>query len=137
MNQLLSIAASWIGQDAFYVTTKELVRQKLKQSGVVYVVGECNREHPLRVLHVVFRCLTIFLRERPNVIISTGAAPGLIMSMISKLFGAKVIWIDSIANVEKFSLSGWLIRPFADLFLTQWQDLSRRYRKVEYVGTII
>ena len=137
MNQLLSISAGWDGQNAFYVTTKELLRQKLKQYGPVYVVGECNREHPLRILSVIFRCFAIFLRERPSAIISTGAAPGLIMCVIGKLFGAKVLWVDSIANVEKLSLSGRLVLPIADLFLVQWASLVEKYRNVEYVGSTI
>ena len=137
MNQLLSVSDGWRGHDVFFVTTKELLRQKLKQSGEVYIIGECNREHPLRLLKVLLRCLKIFIQERPNVIISTGAAPGLIMCVIGKVFRAKVLWIDSIANVEKLSLSGRLILPFADLFLVQWQSLADKYYKTVYIGATI
>lgn len=64
--------------------------------------------------------------ERPEVIISTGAAPGYLGLRIGKWFGARTIWIDSIANAEKLSLSGQLVRNCADLWLTQWPHLARQ-----------
>jgi UDP-N-acetylglucosamine:LPS N-acetylglucosamine transferase len=67
----------------------------------------------------------ILLRERPDVIISTGAAPGYFALRLGKWFGARTIWVDSIANVEKLSLSGQRVGKYADLWLTQWPHLAR------------
>ena len=88
-------------------------------------------------MSVLVRCMRIMFRERPDVIISTGAAPACICCFLAKLLGAKIVWVDSITNVERISLSGRLIRPFADLFLVQWPELVEKYRGVEYVGAII
>jgi len=137
MSQLLALADSWRGWKTFYVSTTEVVRQKLQASSQVYIVGECNRQHLFRVVLVFFRCARIIFREHPDVVISTGAAPGLLMCLLGKLSGSKVVWVDSIANVQKLSLSGRLVQPIADLFLTQWRELANRYNKVEYTGTII
>ena len=137
MSQLLKLREGWKGHRTVYVTTANIAREKLREYGEVFVVGECNREHPLRVITVLFRCIRIICRERPDVVVSTGAAPGLLMCLSGKLFGSKVAWIDSIANVERLSLSGRIVRPFADLLLTQWPDLAKPHRNVEYVGTVI
>lgn len=137
MSQLLALAAAWEGHEVIYVTTAEVVRQKLKKHGRVYVVGECNRQHPFRIIQVFCRCINIVYRECPDLVISTGAAPGFLLCLVAKIFGAKIVWIDSIANVDRLSLSGRLVRPIADLFLTQWQELANPYNKVEYVGAII
>jgi hypothetical protein len=59
------------------------------------------------------------------------------MCVLGKMSGAKVVWIDSITNTERLSLSGRLVRPFADLLLTQWQELAEKYPRVEYAGQII
>ena len=83
------------------------------------------------------RCLKVILSERPDVVISTGAAVGCIMCFLGKLLGAKVIWVDSIANVERISLSGRMVRHIADLFLVQWSELTWRYSNVEYAGAVI
>jgi UDP-N-acetylglucosamine:LPS N-acetylglucosamine transferase len=137
ISQLLKLAASWNGYETFCVTTTEVVRNKLRKSGEVYVVGECNRQHPIRVIMVLLRCLRIVFRERPDVVISTGAAAGCMLCILGKMIGAKVVWIDSITNVERISLSGRMVRYVADLFLVQWPELAGRYKKIEFVGTVV
>jgi UDP-N-acetylglucosamine:LPS N-acetylglucosamine transferase len=136
-SQLLRLAESWNGYEAFCVTTTEVVREKLAKFGPVYIVGECNRQHFGRVVKVLFRCIEIVVRERPDVVISTGAAVGCILCLLGKMLGAKVIWIDSITNVARISLSGRIVRYVADLFLVQWPELVSRYKKVEFVGAVI
>jgi UDP-N-acetylglucosamine:LPS N-acetylglucosamine transferase len=137
ISQLLKVAACWNGYETFCVTTTEVVRNKLNKSGKVYVVGECNRQHPIRVIAVLLRCLRIVFRERPDVVISTGAAAGCMLCFLGKMIGAKVVWIDSITNVERISLSGRMVRYVADLFLVQWPELADKYQKVEFVGTVV
>jgi UDP-N-acetylglucosamine:LPS N-acetylglucosamine transferase len=77
------------------------------------------------------------LRERPGVVISTGAAVGCIVCFLAKTTGAEIVWIDSITNIERLSLSGRMVRYIASLFLVQWPELAAQYRNVEYVGEVI
>jgi len=137
MSELLELEKIWYNDNFFFVSTTDVIRKKLARLGTTYIIGECNRQHPFKVIVVTFRCLKIVLKERPNIIISTGAAAGFLMCFWAKLFGAKVIWVDSIANAEKLSMSGRMIRPFADLILSQWPDVAAKYRKVEYAGELI
>ena len=137
LSQLLRVADNLWDNETFCITTMDVARAKLQQHCKVYVVGECNRQHPLKVLLVLMRCLKVILRERPDVVISTGAAPGCIACFLGKLCGAKVIWIDSIANVERLSLSGRIVRCITDLFLVQWPELAKQYHNTEYAGAII
>jgi UDP-N-acetylglucosamine:LPS N-acetylglucosamine transferase len=131
------LTGSWEGHETFCVTTTAIIKEKLSKYGKVYVVGECNREYPLRVIRVLMRCINVILRERPDVVISAGAAVGCIACFLGKLIGAKIIWIDSITNVEKLSLSGRMVRYIADIFLVQWPNLAEQYKNVEYVGAVI
>jgi UDP-N-acetylglucosamine:LPS N-acetylglucosamine transferase len=137
MSQLLRLAESWKGHETFCITTTPVVRPKLLEHGKVYVVGECNREHPFRVGVVLVRLICVILRERPDVVLSTGAAAGCIACFLAKLLGAKVAWLDSITNVERISLSGRMVRHIADLFLVQWPELVQQHENVEYVGAVI
>jgi hypothetical protein len=57
--------------------------------------------------------------------------------MTARVLGAKIVWVDSIANVEQLSMSGRVIRPFSSLVLTQWPELVGKYKNVEYVGAVI
>jgi UDP-N-acetylglucosamine:LPS N-acetylglucosamine transferase len=134
VSQLLKLAEGWREYETFCVTTTDVVREKLQKYGKVYIVGECNRGHPLRVVLVLMRCINTILRERPDVVISTGAAAGCIMCLLGKLLGAEVVWVDSITNVERISLSGRIVVYLADLFFVQWPELAHRPKNVEYVG---
>ena len=137
MSQLLSIKAGITCPDYFFVTTTPVMQEKLRQSGKVYIVGECNYQHPWKVIKVFVRCLRIALVERPHIVISTGAAAGCMMCFLGKLLTARVIWLDSITNVDRLSLSGRMVRHIADLFLVQWPELANTYRRVEFAGAVI
>lgn len=140
MNELLKLleaSRSWPQPPAFYVTTLEALAEKVAQLGPVYIIGECNRQHPLKALGVLTRSVKVVLKERPDVVITTGSLPLAMVCLSAKLFGAKIVWIDSIANIERFSLSGRMMLPFADLFLTQWPELAQRHKNVEYAGAIV
>lgn len=131
------LAQVWEKRHVVCVSTGQMVQEKLQAFGPTYIIGECNREHPIKTLAAALKCLKIVIKERPAVILSTGAAVGFLMCFWGKLLGAKVIWIDSIANTEKLSMSGRMIRPFADLILSQWPDVAAQYRNVEYAGELI
>ncbi len=137
ITQLLKLRDSWKSHKTVCVTTVNVVTEQLCEFGNVYTVGECNREHPLRTILVLIRCINVILREKPNVVVSTGAAVGCIVCFLGRLFGARVVWIDSITNVGRISLSGRMVRHIADLFLVQWPELAEQYSNVQYVGTVI
>lgn len=137
ISQLLRLAESWKDYEIFCITTTDVVRARLQKWGKTYVVGECNREHLIRTIVILLRCARSIFYEKPDVVISTGAAVGCIVCFLGKLSGAKVVWIDSITNVERISLSGKMVRYIADLFLVQWPELARKYRNVEYLGAVV
>ncbi|MBN2590395.1 MAG: hypothetical protein JXA96_11080 [Sedimentisphaerales bacterium] len=137
LTELLRLSDSWQSYSTFFVTTVPVVQDELKGSGEVYVVGECNRNNIGLVFIVLLRCIKIILKERPDIVISTGAAAGCMICFLAKILGAKIVWIDSITNVERISLSGRMVRYIADLFLVQWPELLSKYRKVEFAGTLI
>lgn len=140
MNQLLKLlekSGSWPQPPSFYVTTMEELAESLAQQGPVYIIGECNRRHPLKALRVLMRSVRVVMKERPDVVITTGSLPLAILCLSAKMFGSKIVWIDSIANSESFSLSGRMIQHFTDLFLTQWPELAEQNQNAEYAGAIV
>jgi len=140
MNQLLRLlenSQDWPCQPSFYVTTMEALAEKLREKGPAYVIGECNRNHPLKSLVVFFRAFVLISKERPDVVVTTGSLPLALVCLWGKVFGARIVWIDSVANVECLSVSGRMTRYFADLFLTQWPDIAEGYKNVECVGAIV
>ncbi|MBN1123710.1 MAG: hypothetical protein JXA82_01785 [Sedimentisphaerales bacterium] len=137
-SQLRALAAAWEGYPIFWTTTTEVLRRELEKTGKTYVVGESNRNHPFRIISVLLKCIRIILRERPTIVISTGASVGCIMCFLCKfLCRGKIIWMDSITNVHTLSLSGRLVRPISNLFFVQWPELEEKYKKVQYLGTVL
>ncbi|UCC30683.1 MAG: hypothetical protein JSU86_00095 [Phycisphaerales bacterium] len=137
LSQILRLAESYRHRPHFFVTTGHMVTGELGERAKVYVVPEANRQNPLRLLKIVYTAIRLMVSEQPNVVISTGAAPGCLFCLIGKLLRARVIWIDSLANVERMSLSGRIVSPFADLLLVQWPHLVKRYRRVEFAGNVL
>ena len=90
-----------------------------------YTVFDVTRWNRIRWIQTVMQLIVILLRERPDIVISTGALPGFFALRLGKLFGARTVWVDSIANVEELSKSGQMIGPHATLWLTQWAHLAK------------
>jgi UDP-N-acetylglucosamine:LPS N-acetylglucosamine transferase len=89
-------------------------------------IANVTRKNPLAVLGIVAELRRIVRAERPDVVVTTGAGPGVLALAVAKLAGkSRTIWIDSIANTERMSLSGRMARPVADAWLVQWEHLAR------------
>lgn len=73
---------------------------------------------------------------RPDVVITTGAAPGFFAIVFAKFLGAKTIWIDSIANSDELSLAGRKARRWATHWLTQWPELAREDGP-HFIGSVL
>jgi hypothetical protein len=137
LTQLLQVSKAWSNYSAFYVSTHMSAIPLFKKMGKFYIIEESGRGRLFGTLKSIFTCLVIVNKERPKVIISGGSGCGTFLCLFGKLFGSKTIWLDSVANVEDISLSGRVILPFIDLFIVQWEHLTKRYKKVEYYGKVI
>jgi len=101
-------------------------------------VPDCNARNRVAILNSSFHIFKIFLKIRPDIVVSTGAAPGLIAIVIAKLMRRKTIWIDSIANAEQLSSSGRMAKRWSDLWLTQWEHLSDETDETPvYIGSVL
>jgi UDP-N-acetylglucosamine:LPS N-acetylglucosamine transferase len=123
--QLLRVVPAFSARDEIvFVTTLASHRPQVTPSRC-YVVTDGNRWNKFRLCRMAAKLLYILLRERPDVVISTGAAPGYFSLRFAKMLGARTIWVDSIANASQMSMSGLHVGRFADLWLTQWKHLAR------------
>ena len=79
--------------------------------------------------------MSIVRKEKPDGVITTGAAPGLIVLFAAFLMGKQTIWVDSIANVNHLSLCGRVAKKFATKCYTQWEELGKD--SVNFAGNVI
>ncbi|MBB4382495.1 UDP-N-acetylglucosamine--LPS N-acetylglucosamine transferase [Bradyrhizobium sp. SBR1B] len=122
--QLLRIKEAFEGCEVVFVTVHESYRTQVPDHKF-YVVNDANRWTKIRLVKAAQSLARIIWSERPDVVISTGAAPGYLALRLGRMMGARTIWLDSVANVEELSMSGFRIGHCADLWLTQWPHLAR------------
>ncbi len=134
--QLGRLSQAFDGHEVQYVTTMAGARAPSGDRAVI-VVPDASRDEPARLVLLCGRLLGVLLTFRPDLVVTTGAAPGLIALRLGKLLGARTVWIDSIANSEEVSLSGRLAGRFADLWLTQWEHLAASKPGLRYLGGVL
>lgn len=115
-----------------YITTAAPAEELREQ---VYYVPDANKDQPLKLLSSALRIVGLLIRLRPTHVVTTGAAPGCLAVLAGRLLGKRVIFVDSIANAEKISLSGRIAARLGVLTLTQWPHLADRHG-VRYVGNV-
>jgi len=131
--QLMRLRKAWDGLEVIYMTTEpglsDVVKTMAMHEGnpppCFAAVIDANLSEKGCLLRQLVQVVFVVLRHRPDVIITTGAAPGYFALRLGKLLGARTIWIDSMANAEQLSKSGQEIGRHADLWLTQWEHLAR------------
>lgn len=108
------------------------------QRGIADVASlpDCNQNQPLRSAWCGIVAFLLVLRIRPEIVLSTGAAPGYFCLLFGRLFGARTLWIDSVANGEQLSMCGKLSKRTAHACLTQWEQLAEEPH-VQYRGAVL
>ena len=100
-----------------------------------YTINDFNKNHCAKMLPAFFQAIQILLKVKPQVVITTGAAPGLIMVFVAALLGKHTIWVDSMANVQHLSLSGRIAQYFVSRIYTQWSNLANK--RIKYAGNVL
>jgi UDP-N-acetylglucosamine:LPS N-acetylglucosamine transferase len=137
--QLMRLKPAFDGLNVVYVSLDPT--SSVDVSGnKYYTISDASRKRKWAFPVVSLQILYILARERPKVVVTTGSAPGLIALILAKkLFRARTIWIDSIANAERLSTSGEKAGQVADIWLTQWPHLSQvgETRRPEHWGAVL
>ena len=133
------------GYDYHYVVSKEdnLSASRIRCPGPIYSLtrprGKCTGP-----LHSVFRTLLtgieslrILLRIRPAAILSTGPAIAVPVSIFGKLFGARIVFVETGSRIKALSLTGRIMYRWADLFFVQWTQLAEKLPRAIYAGRLI
>lgn len=104
-----------------------------------YYMHQINRKELLFLPKLIansWRSLVLIIKERPIVMITTGVLAVIPLALLMKLFGGKLIYIESFAKVCSKNLTGNLLYRFADQFYVQWEEMLKLYPKAIYKGGI-
>lgn len=139
LTQMLQLEPLYARYDHFFITEDAPLSRSLSNGERAYFVRLVNRRMPLfpfLLLGNAARVFGILRRERPDVVISTGALNAVPVCYLAKLLGSRVVFIESFAKVTTPTLSGRLVHPVADLFIVQWESLLPFYPKAVYGGSL-
>jgi len=87
-------------------------------------------------LIMIFKSIYILLKIRPKAIVTTGTHTAVPICYIGKIFGVKIVYIETFANITTKTLAGKIIYPIADKFIVQWESMKKLYPKSEYFGGV-
>jgi UDP-N-acetylglucosamine:LPS N-acetylglucosamine transferase len=122
--QLVRLAPALDGHRVTWVTTNRGYKSSCPP-GTFRAVRDASMWDKKGLAVMFGQIVKIVAQVRPEIVISTGAAPGFFAVRLGNMIGAKTIWVDSIANAQELSLSGRRLHGHADLYLTQWEHLAR------------
>ena len=92
--------------------------------------------YPFKLLANCFISVYYFIKIRPKYIVTTGTHTAGPICYLGKIFGSKIIYIETMANINRKTQTGRLIYPIADLFIVQWESMLKIYPKAVYGGFI-
>lgn len=133
--ELLRLRPAFDGHFLVFATVDTADRDRVG-AAPLHVIPDTTRWDRLGMVRCAAAVARLLVRERPDVVVSTGALPGFFGVVLGRALGARTIWVDSLANVDELSMSGAKVGRFADLWLTQWPELARPTGP-HYLGSVL
>ena len=136
LTHLYMLKPFWRDKERFWVTfDKEDARSILEGEKVYpcYYPTNRNLKNLIRNTVVAWKVLR---REKPDLIISSGAAVAVPFFYLGKLMGKKLIYIEVYDRIDKATLTGRLVYPIVDCFIVQWEEQKKVYKKAVNLGGI-
>ncbi len=142
LSELLQLSPMFSDYDYHIITERTKSNEALLQkypnhiSFLVYGTKHHPLSYPLKLFWNSCKSLYFYWKIKPDFIITTGAHTAGPMCCIGKLFGSKIIYIETFANRTTKTITGRIIYHFADLFIVQWESMLKLYPKAVYGGWI-
>ena len=142
LKELLQLKKLFNKYDSYLITEKTDSTKKLKNEYkekmgyMVFGTKDHMLTYPFKLLANCFISLYYFIKIKPKYIVTTGTHTAGPICYLGKIFGSKVIYIETMANISKKTITGKLIYPIADLFIVQWKSMLKLYPNAVYGGFI-
>lgn len=126
----------WQKQERFWVTFNKEDARSLLEGEQVYPCYFPTNRNVKNLVRNTFLAWKVLRKEKPDLILSSGAAVAVPFFYLGKLFGMKTIYIEVFDRIDRPTLTGRLVYPIADKFIVQWEEMTKIYPKAECLGSI-
>lgn len=135
---LLHLLEKFWGQyDRFWVTfKKEDAVSLLKNERMYWAYFPTNR-NMFNLIRNFFVAIKVLFKEKPDILISTGAGVAIPFFFLGKLLGKKLVFIEAYERIDNPSLTGRLVYPITDVFILQWEEQKKHYPKGQVLGELL
>ena len=134
--QMRALGPAWRDHDTTWVTLPGVdVERLLEGQDVVLADGPTNRSLRKLLTNLIL-AWKVVRKNRPQAILSTGAALAVPFFLVGKLHGAKLVYVESLTRTQSLSLTGRLVYPIVDAFFVQWPTATRM-RRARYLGSLM
>ena len=140
--ELLQLKEMFKNYDYHIITEKTKSNLKMKKTYkdkidfLVYGTKDHFVSYPFKLLYNCFKSLFLYIKIHPDYIITTGAHTAGPICCIGKIFGSRIIYIETFANMTSKTITGKLLYPFADKFIVQWESMKKLYPDADFGGWI-
>jgi len=135
LTEVRALKPAYGNYEHFYVLNDRVLLPSDMEGRTFFIT---HAERDWRVLLNLREAWRILVRERPSVIVSTGAGPVVPFALLGRLFfGTRVVFVETITRVERPSLTGRLMYYLAHDFFYQWEGLRRFFPRGRYGGALL
>lgn len=135
--QLYVLKEWWMKHERFWVTFKKEDALSLLKAEKMYFAHYPTNRNIKNLIRNTFLALKILSKEKPDVIISTGAGVAVPFFYVAKLLRIKLIYIEVYDRIDSATLSGRLVYPIVDVFILQWEEQKKFYPKGLVLGQVL
>lgn len=135
--QLFILKKWWEKHERFWVTFEKEDALSLLENEKSYWSYFPTNRNIKNLIRNTFLALKILRKEKPDIIVSTGAGVAVPFFYVGKLLGAKLIFIEVYDRIDSSTLTGKLVYPITDVFLLQWQEQKKFYSKGRVLGQLL
>ena len=142
LNELMQLKKMFSKYDFNLITEKTKSNMYLKDvyKNRVYYLVYGTKDHllsyPFKLIFNCFKSFYLYLKIHPDYIVTTGVHTAGPICCIGKIFGTKIIYIETFANMTSKTITGRLLYPIADKFIVQWESMKNIYPNATYGGWI-
>lgn len=136
LTHLYMLKPFWENKNRFWVTFNKEDSKSLLEGEKVYNCYYPTNRNFKNLIKNTFVAIKVLIKEKPDVVISSGAAVAVPFFYLAKLMKKKVVYIEVYDRIDKPTLTGKLVYPITDIFIVQWEEMLEVYPKAINLGSI-